>query len=276
MSSVLRGLGVVWAGATPVRVVIAALMVSTGLVFAASVSAQGTATKRVASRAAWAVPLALAALGSIVPGAMLLGREQLMVAVLAGSTVLSSTVPFLLLWAFYALVCVVRSNLTTLQLLVVLRRGMDAGLISVAIAWGIALLAGGHLIRLVALSGFYAFLMPWVIGFGLSLPRPRQPSARFAALSIALAACMALSAIPWPFQVRHDIECQWWYPAGRHAVLGFHDEPWRWRAHSAFAWMLAPGALGELTIRNIAQPLTELRCAAPWQVNPWRESYPGL
>jgi hypothetical protein len=178
MSSVLRGLGVVWAGATPVRVVIAALMVSTGLVFAASVSAQGTATKRVASRAAWAVPLALAALGSIVPGAMLLGREQLMVAVLAGSTVLSSTVPFLLLWGFYALVCVVRSNLTTLQLLAVLRRGMDVGLISVAIAWGIALLAGGHLIRLVALSGFHAFLMPWVIGFGLSFPSRAQDSRR--------------------------------------------------------------------------------------------------
>ena len=66
-----------------------------------------------------------------------------MVAVLAGSTVLSSTVPFLLLWAAYALLCAIRSNLTTLQLFAALRRGMDAGLIAVAIAWVVALLAGG-------------------------------------------------------------------------------------------------------------------------------------
>ena len=186
------------------------------------------------------------------------------------------TVPFLLLWGFYALVCAIRSNLTKLQLFAAFRRGMDSGLIAVAIAWGVALLAGGHLIRLVALSGFYVFLIPWVIGFGLSLPRPRQPSSPVAAFSIALAACMALSAIPWPFSVRHDIECQWWYPAGRHAVYAFHEEPWHWRGPNALDWFIAPAALGELTIRNIAQPLTELRCAAPWQINPWRENYPGL
>ena len=207
---------------------------------------------------------------------MLLGDDRMMVAVLAGSTVLSSTVPFLLLWAAYALLCAIRSNLTTLQLFAALRRGLDAGLIAVAIAWVVALLAGGHLIRLVALSGFYVFLIPWVIGFGLSLPRPRQPSARFAALSIALAASMTLSAIPWPFSVRHDVECQWWYPAGRHPVYAFHGEPWHWRAPTALDWFVAPAALGELTIRNIAQPLTELRCAAPWDLNPWRDNYPGL
>jgi hypothetical protein len=274
-SSVLRGFGLVWAEATADTVVIASSTVLSALVFVASLSAQGAAIRRTVSRAAWAAPLVLAALGSIVLGAMLLGRERMMVAVLAGWTALFSTVPFLLLWAVYALVCAIRSNLTTLQLLAVFRRCMDAGLIGVAIAWGIALLAGGHLIRLVALSGFYAFFLPWVIGFGLALPPPKQPSRRFAALSIALAACMALSAIPWPFSVRHDIECQWWYPAGRHAVYAFHDEPWHWRPPAALDWFIAPAALGELTIRTIAQPLTELRCAAPWNRDPW-DNYPGL
>ena len=85
-------------------------------------------------RLLWAAGAAFAVLGAIIPGAMLLGDDRMMVAVLAGSTVLSSTVPFLLLWAAYALLCAIRSNLTTLQLFAALRRGLDAGLIAVAIA----------------------------------------------------------------------------------------------------------------------------------------------
>ena len=108
------------------------------------------------------------------------------------------------------------------------------------------------------------------------MPRPAQQSACFAAVSIALAACTAFSTIPWPFYVRHDIECQWWYPAGRHSVHGFHDEPWHWRMHTALAWIFAPSALGELTVRNITEPLTELRCAAPYERDPWKSNYPGL
>src|SRR5262249_9780447 len=149
------------------------------------------------------------------------------------------------------------------QLFTDIRKGSTGGLVAVALAWTVALVAGGNLFRLVALNGFYALLMPTVLGFGVALPRPARPSVGFALASVGLAVSIAFYSVPWPFVRRHEIECQWWYPAGRHEVFAFHDEPWRWRSSSLLTWLTAPGALGELTIRNIAQPLTELICAGP-------------
>lgn len=219
----------------------------------------------------WAIAVALAVLGSILPVSMFLGRETLVISYLLGWTLLSSAVPFLALWAVCAVVALWRSNLTTPQLLTALRHGMDGGLIAVGMAWAIALIAGGNLVRLVALNGFYALLMSTVIGFGLAISRPTRPSGWFAAASVALAACMAFYTMPWPFAERHEVGCQWWYPAGRHEIFAFHDEPWHWRSDDALTWLTAPAALGDLTILNIVQPLTELRCASPRDDDPWSE-----
>ena len=59
-------------------------------------------------------------------------------------------------------------------------------------------------------------------------------------------------------------------------MFAFHEEPWRWRATDVLTWLTAPGALGELTIRNIVQPLTELICAAPYERDPWKSNYRAL
>ena len=89
----------------------------------------------------------------------------------------------------------------------------------------------------------------------------RGRSIGFAAISFLMTLLIAFYTLPFPFVERPSVRCSYPYEKPRHYAFGFQYEPWRWdRPYNFYSWVLAPGALAELTLRYIHQPLTGMTC----------------
>jgi hypothetical protein len=143
-------------------------------------------------------------------------------------------------------------------------RGVIGAGICAGIATWIAMRHGAELSELYAPRFFYIVVVPAVAGFGWTGAWSATPSRWFIAALLLIALSMATFTLLRPLSRDNRIECQYWYPTGVHNVFGFRSEfryePWRWRLESAFDLIFVPGALGELTVSYIREPLTAQRC----------------
>src|SRR5206468_12727786 len=97
---------------------------------------------------------------------------------------------------------------------------------------------GAHLERLVALEWFYVIAVPAAAGFGWTASTADRGRV-FRWVSVFFALLLGFHAIARPFS-GEIIECQWWFPAGRHDVYGYENEPWHWKYQGWVATLLAP------------------------------------
>jgi hypothetical protein len=143
-------------------------------------------------------------------------------------------------------------------------RGVIGAGICAGIATWIAMAHGAKLSELYAPRLFYILVVPAVAGFGWTAAWSATLSRGFIAALLLIALSMAIFTVLRPSSRDNRVECQYWYPTGVHNVFGFRTEfryePWRWRLESAFDLLFVPGALGELTVSYIREPLTVQRC----------------
>ena len=120
---------------------------------------------------------------------------------------------------------------------------------------------GADLSRLDDVHQFYILAIPAIAGFGWTAPRMPSRSVGFAVISFLMMVLVAFYTLPFPFVERASVRCSYAYEKPRHYAFGFQYEPWTWeRPYNFYAWALAPGALAELTLRYINQPLTGMLC----------------
>ena len=82
-----------------------------------------------------------------------------------------------------------------------------------------------------------------------------------ATMSIVLMLLIAFYCLPFPFVERGRVQCDYTYEKPRHSAFGFESELWWWEEpYDPASWLLAPGALAELTVRYITQPLVGVPC----------------
>ena len=143
-------------------------------------------------------------------------------------------------------------------------RGLIGACACAATATWIAVRHGAELNQLYAPRIFYIVVVPAVAGFGWTAAWSTTPSRMFIVAFMFIALAMAVFTVLRPSSRDNEIECQYWYPTGVHNVFGFRTdfryEPWTWRLDTAFDILFLPGALGELTVSYIREPLTALRC----------------
>jgi hypothetical protein len=139
--------------------------------------------------------------------------------------------------------------------------GAAGSVIVATIALSLSVARGLDLTRLDEVHRFYITAVPAIAGFGWTAPRPRRESFLVATILIVLTLLVAFYSLPFPFVERDRIECDYSYEKPRHSAFGFESVPWHWeQPYDPFSWILAPGALAELTVRYITQPLAGLIC----------------
>lgn len=172
-----------------------------------------------------------------------------------------STLLFSLVWSARTLPPLVASAVSRpLNALVGTGMAFAGAAIAVAAASAAAALRGGDLGRLDSTHVFYVWIVPALAGFGWGAPRPQGRSQLFACAAGLVIVLMVIYAIPVHFAEPPHVECDFPYEKPRHVAYGFQFEPWRWEVDRSYAWLVAPGAFAELTLRYIAQPLIRFTC----------------
>ena len=164
---------------------------------------------------------------------------------------------FSILWSGRILLRLLRSSRTTPHAAL---RGIVLGLIGSVVAAtlgaGIAVARGLELSPFQAPHWFYVLAVPALAAFGWTAPRPRAPSAAFAAATILFTAATAFYVPMVVVGGLPEIRCDWYGQDPYYEVAGGYAwEPWRWKATYVWQWALAPGALTELSILHIFVPV---------------------
>jgi hypothetical protein len=141
--------------------------------------------------------------------------------------------------------------------------GAAGSVIAATIALSLAAARGLDLTRLDEVHRFYITAVPAMAGFGWTAPWPLRGSSTIAAISAIATLLIAFYCLPMPFVEREWIRCDYSYERARHSAFGFELEPWHWeQPYDPISWILAPGAMAELTVRYITQPLVGITCPA--------------
>lgn len=102
---------------------------------------------------------------------------------------------------------------------------------------------------------FYVLAIPAIAGFGWTALRPQIPSKLFGVLALTLVLTTTLYGLATAYSGLPDIECDMHVFNPHYDVGGFEREPWRWSQKAAWGWIFAPGALTELSLVYIFEPV---------------------
>lgn len=169
---------------------------------------------------------------------------------------------FSILWSGRRLLGLLRSSSTAPRTAL---GGIVLGLIGSTVlailGGGIAVARGLELSPFQAPHWFYVLAVPAVAAFGWAAPRPQASSASFAVVAVLFIAATTLYVPLTAYAGLPEVACDWgiWNP--HYDLLGFKWEPWRWKQKYGWNWILAPGALTELSLWHIFDPVPNL--AAP-------------
>lgn len=105
---------------------------------------------------------------------------------------------------------------------------------------------------------FYVLAVPAMAAFGWAAPRPQAASASFAVVAVIFTAATTLYVPLTVLAALPEVACDWgvWNP--HYEILGFEWEPWRWKQKHNWNWIIAPGALTELSLLHIFDPVPKL------------------
>jgi hypothetical protein len=128
-------------------------------------------------------------------------------------------------------------------------------LLAAALAGAVALGRGLELSLLARPHWFYVLIVPAVAGLGLVSNRSQVPSKPFGVLTtivvlLTVAYCFGTVLFGMP-----EILCDMRIRNPHYQVLGFDWEPWHWSQRQGWRWVFAPGALTELSLLHVVDPV---------------------
>jgi hypothetical protein len=137
--------------------------------------------------------------------------------------------------------------------------GLTGSTVLAALGLGIAVARGLEPSPFQAPHWFYVLGVPAIAAFGWFAPASRAPSAGFAVLAVLCIAATSLYVSMAFVGGLPEINCDLFGQHPYHEVAGgYAREPWRWKAKYVWQWTLAPGALTELSLLHIFDPVPNL------------------
>jgi hypothetical protein len=185
------------------------------------------------------------------------------------SGIADAIILFSILWTGRTIFALVAQGISRpLLMMAGLLRGLCGCIAGAALATTIARIQAGALDGFDDVHRFYIIVVPAIAGFGWCVPRPSRPSLLFTWTSLGFAALLVLWVLPFPFEEPAHVACHFPYEKPRHDAFGFELEPWYWYAYNWEEWAFAPGALTELTLRYVTQPLVGYTCTGRGELPP--------
>jgi hypothetical protein len=137
------------------------------------------------------------------------------------------------------------------------RLALAAGgsLVAAALAGALAIGRGLELSLLARPHWFYVLVVPAVAGFGLTTSGTSGPSKLFSTLTVTVVLLIILYCFGILYFGAPEILCDMHIYNPHYEVLGFDWEPWHWKQRVAWRWVFAPGALTELSILHVFDPV---------------------
>jgi hypothetical protein len=180
--------------------------------------------------------------------------------ILRPATAVAQTVlGFSILWSSRKLLGLLRSSRTAPRAAfggVVL--GLIGSTVAAAFGAGIAVARGLEPSPFQAPHWFYVLAVPAVAAFGWATPPPRLPSTAFAAAAVLFIAATTFYVLATLGGPKIDCDMLRQYPPYYEVAGGYAWEPWRWKPKHVWEWAVAPGALTELSLLHIFDPVPNL------------------
>jgi hypothetical protein len=136
--------------------------------------------------------------------------------------------------------------------------GAAGSLLAAALAGAVGIGRGLELSVLARPHWFYVLVVPAAAGFGIVDQQPNVPSKPLGALTfvvVVLTIFYSLGVIVFGLP---DISCDMHIYNPHYEVLGFEWEPWRWTQRELWKWIFAPGALTELSLLHVVDPVPNI------------------
>jgi hypothetical protein len=175
------------------------------------------------------------------------------------TAVAQTVLGFSILWSGRKLLGLLRSSRATPRAAL---RGMMLGLIGSLMAGafgaGTAIARGLEASPLQPPHWFYILAVPAFAAFGWTAPTPRTPSAAFAVAAVLFTAATTFYVLATLGGPKIDCDMLRQYPPYHEVAGGYAWEPWRWKPKHVWEWAVAPGALTELSLLHIFDPVPNL------------------
>jgi hypothetical protein len=133
--------------------------------------------------------------------------------------------------------------------------GAAGSLLAAALAGAVGIGRGLELSVLARPHWFYVLVVPAAAGFGLVDRQPNVASKSLGVLTfvvVVLTIFYSLGAVIFGLP---EISCDMHIYNPHYEVLGFDWEPWRWNQRELWRWIFAPGALTELSLLHVVDPV---------------------
>jgi hypothetical protein len=136
--------------------------------------------------------------------------------------------------------------------------GLTGSTVLAALGLGIAVARGLEPSPFQAPHWFYILAVPAFAAFGWTAPTPRAPSAAFAVAAVLFTAATTFYVLATLGGPKIDCDMLRQYPPHHEVAGGYAWEPWRWKPKHVWEWAVAPGALTELSLLHIFDPVPNL------------------
>ena len=136
-------------------------------------------------------------------------------------------------------------------------------LVAAAVAGGVAMGRGLELSLLARPHWFYALTVPAIAGFGLTVTKPNVPSNLLGVLTLIVVMLTISYSLGTALFGAPEIFCDMHIRNPHYQVLGFDWEPWHWSQREDWRWIFAPGALTELSLLHIFDPVPNIDSPTP-------------
>jgi hypothetical protein len=136
--------------------------------------------------------------------------------------------------------------------------GLTGSTVLAALGLGIAVARGLEPSPFQAPHWFYILAVPAFAAFGWTAPTPRAPSAAFAVAAVLFTAATTFYVLATLGGPKIDCDMLRQYPPHHEVAGGYAREPWRWKPKHVWEWAVAPGALTELSLLHIFDPVPNL------------------
>jgi hypothetical protein len=136
--------------------------------------------------------------------------------------------------------------------------GLTGSTVLAALGLGIAVARGLEPSPFQAPHWFYILAVPAFAAFGWTAPTPRAPSAAFAVAAVLFTAATTFYVLATLGGPKIDCDMLRQYPPYHKVAGGYAREPWRWKPKHVWEWAVAPGALTELSLLHIFDPVPNL------------------
>jgi len=136
--------------------------------------------------------------------------------------------------------------------------GLTGSTVLAALGLGIAVARGLEPSPFQAPHWFYILAVPAFAAFGWTAPTPRAPSAAFAVAAVLFTAATTFYVLATLGGPKIDCDMLRQHPPYHEVAGGYAWEPWRWKPKHVWEWAVAPGALTELSLLHIFDPVPNL------------------